>query len=153
MQTAQGTHAGLRGDRGVSEDSNQILDFVEYGRIVVGTIRTSSVLSAINVAEFGNEVVAYVEARPGINLLLNFEHVDYLSSAVLTELLRINKAIEGVGGKLRLCSVSKVILEVFQITNLDKMFTIFDEDLDGGLRRFQRALEIQAQEAAWDEPN
>ena len=136
----------------MSESSDQIVDFSENGRVIVGTIRTSSVLSAINVAEFGNEVVSFVEARPGVNLLLNFEHVDYLSSAVLTELLRVNKAIEAVAGKLRLCSVSKVILEVFQITNLDKMFTIFDEDLEGGLRRFQRALEIQAQEAAWKEP-
>jgi anti-sigma B factor antagonist len=137
----------------MSEASDQIVEFVEEGSVIVGTIRTSSVLSAINVAEFGNEVVAYVEARPEINLLLNFEHVDYLSSAVLTELLRVNKAIEGVGGKLRLCSLSKVIFEVFQITNLDKMFTIFHEDLDGGLRRFQRALDIQAQDAAWKEPN
>ncbi len=136
----------------MSEANDQIVDFTQEGRVIVGTIRTSSVLSAINVAEFGNEVVAYVEARPGVNLLLNFEHVDYLSSAVLTELLRVNKAIESVQGKLRLCSLSKVILEVFQITNLDTMFTIFDEDLDGGRRRFQRALEIQDQEAAWKEP-
>lgn len=137
----------------MSEASDQILDFSQEGAIIVGTIRTSSVLSAINVAEFGNEVVAYVESRPGINLLLNFEHVDYLSSAVLTELLRVNKAIEGVNGKLRLCSLSKVILEVFQITNLDKMFTIYHEDREGGLRRFQRALDIQAEEAAWKEPS
>lgn len=136
----------------MSEANDRIVDFTEVEKVTVGTIRTSSVLSAINVAEFGNEVVAYVEARPGLNLLLNFEHVDYLSSAVLTELLRVNKAIENVGGKLRLCSLSKVILEVFQITNLDTMFTIFDEDLEGALRRFQRALAIQAEEAAWKEP-
>ena len=136
----------------MSEASDQIVDFEEVGSIFVGTIRTASVLSAINVAEFGNEVVAFVEARQGVNLLLNFEHVDYLSSAVLTELLRVNRAIELANGKLRLCSVSKVILEVFQITNLDKMFTIFDEDREGGLRRFERALQIQAQEAAWKEP-
>ena len=137
----------------MSEASDQILDFSQEGAVIVGTIRTSSVLSTINVAEFGNEVVAYVESRPEINLLLNFENVDYLSSAVLTELLRVNKAIEGVKGKLRLCSLSKVILEVFQITNLDKMFNIYNEDRDGGLRRFQRALAIQAEEAAWKEPS
>ena len=136
----------------MSDANDQIIEFKEEGRVVVGRVRTSSVLSSINVAEFGNEVVAYVEAHPKINLLLNFEHVDYLSSAVLTELLRVNKAIEAVDGKLRLCSLSKVILEVFQITNLDQMFTIFHEDLDGGLKRFQRALDIQAQEAAWKEP-
>ena len=134
------------------ESRDQIVDFEEEGRIVVGTVRTSSVLSSINVAEFGNEVIAYIEARPGINLLLNFEHVDYLSSAVLTELLRINKAIEEAKGLLRLCGVSKVILEVFQITNLDKMFVIYHDDSSGGVRRFLRSLDVAAEEAAWKEP-
>lgn len=132
---------------------DQIVDFVEEGRIVIGTVRTSSVLSTINVAEFGNEVIAYVDAHPKLNLLLNFENVDYLSSAVLTELLRINKSIEGASGQLRLCGVSKVILEVFQITNLDKMFVIYHDDAAGGVRRFQRSLDVAAEEAAWNEPH
>ena len=136
----------------MSEAHDRIVDFVEEGKIVVGTIRTTSVLSAINVAEFGNEVVAYITAHPGINLLLSFENVDYLSSAVLTELLRINKAIQEVQGQLRLCGVSKVILEIFQITNLDKMFAIYHDDVTGGVRRFLRSLEVAAEEAAWKDP-
>lgn len=136
----------------MSQGRERIVDFVEEGAIHVGTIRTSSVLSALNVAEFGNEVVAFIEGRPGLNLLLSFEHVDYLSSAVLTELLRINKAIQEAKGQLRLCGVSKVILEIFQITNLDKMFTIYHDDVTGGLRRFQRSLEVAAEDAAWNDP-
>lgn len=136
----------------MSEAHDRIVDFVEEGKIVVGTIRTTSVLSAINVAEFGNEVVKRIEGNTGINLLLSFEHVDYLSSAVLTELLRINKAIQESQGQLRLCGVSKVILEIFQITNLDKMFTIYHDDVTGGLRRFVRSLEVAAEEAAWKDP-
>lgn len=136
----------------MSEAHDRIVDFVEEGKIVVGTIRTTSVLSAINVADFGNEVVAHIGGRPGINLLLSFENVDYLSSAVLTELLRINKAIQEAQGQLRLCGVSKVILEIFQITNLDKMFTIYHDDVTGGVRRFLRSLEVAAEDAAWKDP-
>ena len=136
----------------MSEAHDRIVDFVEEGKIVVGTIRTTSVLSAINVADFGNEVVAYTAGRPGINLLLSFENVDYLSSAVLTELLRINKSIQEVQGQLRLCGVSKVILEIFQITNLDKMFAIYHDDVTGGVRRFLRSLEVAAEDAAWKDP-
>ena len=136
----------------MSEAHDRIVDFEVQGRIVVGTIRTTSVLSAINVAEFGNEVVAKIEGNSGVNLLLSFENVDYLSSAVLTELLRINKAIQEAQGQLRLCGVSKVILEIFQITNLDKMFTIYHDDVTGGVRRFGRSLEVAAEEAAWKDP-
>ncbi len=136
----------------MSETHDRIVDFEVQGKIVVGTIRTTSVLSAINVAEFGNEVVAKIEGSTGINLLLSFENVDYLSSAVLTELLRINKAIQEAQGQLRLCGVSKVILEIFQITNLDKMFAIYHDDVTGGVRRFMRSLEVAAEEAAWKDP-
>jgi anti-anti-sigma factor len=138
--------------QGMSEAHDRIVDFEVQGKIVVGTIRTTSVLSAINVAEFGNEVVAKIEGSTGINLLLSFENVDYLSSAVLTELLRINKAIQEAQGQLRLCGVSKVILEIFQITNLDKMFAIYHDDVTGGVRRFMRSLEVAAEEAAWKDP-
>ena len=136
----------------MSEAHDRIVDVEVQGKIVVGTIRTTSVLSAINVAEFGNEVVAKIEGSTGINLLLSFENVDYLSSAVLTELLRINKAIQEAQGQLRLCGVSKVILEIFQITNLDKMFAIYHDDVTGGVRRFMRSLEVAAEEAAWKDP-
>ncbi|MBL7647316.1 MAG: STAS domain-containing protein [Candidatus Hydrogenedentes bacterium] len=136
----------------MSEAHDRIVEFEVQGKIVVGTIRTTSVLSAINVAEFGNEVVAKIEGNTGINLLLSFENVDYLSSAVLTELLRINKAIQEAQGQLRLCGVSKVILEIFQITNLDKMFAIYHDDVTGGVRRFMRSLEVAAEEAAWKDP-
>jgi anti-anti-sigma regulatory factor len=69
-----------------------LLVFENHGRIVEGRIQAASVLDALNVARFGAEVLGLVKAHPGINLLLDFTHVDYLSSAVLTELLRIHEA-------------------------------------------------------------
>lgn len=129
-----------------------LVDFKESGRIVVGTVRASSVLSAINVAEFGRELLHFVEKKPRLNLLLNFEHVDYLSSAVLTELLRINKAVQEQDGQLRICAIAPSIREVFQITNLDKLFVLSEDDEESNVKRFERALDIAAQEAAWQEP-
>lgn len=130
----------------------ELLSFEEQGRIWVGTIRANSVLSASNVSEFGAEVLAFVAEHPGVNLLLNFEHVDYLSSAVLTELLRVNKAIQDSQGSLRLCAVAPVIREVFEITNLDQIFVIHSDDVETDLARFKRSLEIAEREKAWDPP-
>lgn len=130
----------------------ELLSFEQKGRIWIGTIRTNSVLSAGNVGEFGQEVLNFIEKHPNLNLLLNFENVDYLSSAVLTELLRINKAIQETNGRLRLCAVSPVIMEVFQITNLDKMFVIHSDGAATDHSRFERSIDIEAQEAAWQEP-
>jgi anti-sigma B factor antagonist len=136
----------------MSATKQPLLDFRSDGPISIGTIRTSSVLSAVNVAEFGNEVLGYIKEHPKLNLLLNFENVDYLSSAVLTELLRINKAMQETGGRLHLCAVSATIREIFEITNLDRIFIINSDGVEAGVRRFKRSLEIAEKEAAWQEP-
>jgi len=136
----------------MSETKEPLLDFETTGRVTVATIRTSSVLSASNVADFGAQVLDYVGRHAGLALIINFEHVDYLSSAVLTELLRINKKINEVKGRLHLCAVSKTIREIFTITNLDRVFVLHEDGKDAGVRRMERSLDVAASEAAWVEP-
>jgi anti-anti-sigma factor len=126
-----------------------LLHWEQHESIHVGTIRTSSVLSEVNVTEFGNQVLRYIEAHPKVNLLLSFEHVDYLSSTVLTELLRIKRAIDESEGHLRLCAISPVIREVFEITNLDRVFVIHEDGVEEDLHRFRRQLEFEDEDAAW----
>ncbi len=125
-----------------------LVDFEKHGVICVATIRAAKVLDAVNVNEFGREVIDYVEAHPETHLLINFQHVHYLSSAVLTELLRIKDALEGAKGTLRLCAVNKDIRRVFEITNLDKVFVIYD-DVGSGVHRYERALELEAEDESW----
>lgn len=144
------TRPNPEGDFQTMPDEGPLIEFQVRGRITLGTVRSSSVLSARNVAIFGADVLDYVKKHPGLNLLLNFENVDYLSSAVLTELLKIRAAIEEVKGNLRLCAVSPVIHKAFEITNLDKMFVIHSDRAEADVKRFERALDIAAQEASWD---
>ena len=126
----------------------RLVTFNERGVITIGTIQAGSVLDAVNVTQFGKEVLDYVSGHPGLNLLLDFHSVEYLSSAVLTELLRINQACKDVGGGLRLCALNKDISKVFEITNLDKMFVIYGA-VDEAVLRYARSLAIQAEEQAW----
>jgi len=122
--------------------------FEKQGAITVATIKATRVLDALNVTEFGQELLKYVNEHPATNLLINFEHVHYLSSAVLTELLRIKEALESTNGSLRLCALNKDIRRVFEITNLDKIFTIYD-DPSTAPQRYERSLQIEAEDQAW----
>lgn len=56
------------------------------------------------------------------NVVLNFANVSYINSSNIAQLLRIRKALEGAGQRLRLCSVSDEIWSVLTITGLDKLF-------------------------------
>ncbi len=126
------------------------LTFTDHGDITVGTISEANMLDAMNVTEFGNEVLNFLKGKQGIHLLLNFENVDYMSSAALTELLRINENLNKANGSVRLTGLTTDIRKVFQITNLEKLFVIHDDDvLDQAVSRFERALSIAAEDDAW----
>jgi anti-anti-sigma factor len=49
-------------------------------------------------------------------LLLDFEHLDYISSAGLRIVLATAKRIRAKGGALRLCSLNEMVFEVFEIS-------------------------------------
>lgn len=127
-----------------------LVEFEVRGAITIGTIRAGSVLDAMNVSHFGAQLNAYVQQHPGPRLLLDFHLVEYLSSAVLTELLRVNQACKQDGGDLRLCSLNKDIMKVFEITNLDKLFTIYAGPVDDAVVKYARSLAIEAEETAWE---
>lgn len=60
----------------------------------------------------------------GIHLLLDFEGVDYISSAGLRSLLVIAKQIKAAGGGLVLCSLTAMVREVLEISGFDKILTV-----------------------------
>ena len=108
--------------------TDALVQFQPSNQVTVGTISGTTVLDGLNVADFGNYVLEYVKDKPGRHLLLNFEYITYMSSAGLTELLRINEALRASSGSIRLCNLSCEIRRVFKITNLDQMFAIHETD-------------------------
>lgn len=111
----------------MSEESLK-LEFSKQDGITVGTITHTQMLDGTNVASFGAQALAYVEEHPDLKLMINFENINYMSSAGLTELLKINDALKTDGRPVHLWGLNKDIDNVFRITNLDKMFTIHNED-------------------------
>ena len=66
--------------------------------------------------------------------LVNFEKLDYISSAGLRVLLAAAKQLKGVDGELRICSLNEVVTEVFDISGFTTIFKVFGsetEALDG----------------------
>lgn len=138
----------------MSTNPTQLVSFEERGSITVGTVVSATMLDGMNVSEFGKQVLEYVKDKTSINLLLSFEPIEYMSSAALTELLRINERVRKGGGTVRLCSLTKDIRKVFQITNLEKLFVIHGEDgVQTAAKRFERAVSVAAEDDAWAAPD
>ena len=114
--------------------------FEMRGQIHVGAIAGSSVVEAASVGAFGKYLMGYVKKNPGIKLMLNFAHVEYMSSSTLTELIRVKEALEASGGQLGICGLRKDVHRVFQITNLEGHMNVHpDEDITSAIERFKSA--------------
>ncbi len=92
--------------------------------MVVATIGADASLDAEGSKSFGDTIVRYIKSHPGVKLLINFQNITYLSSAALSELLRINDAAKQGGGAIQLCGLSREIHRVFEVTQLSKVFKV-----------------------------
>ncbi len=104
------------------------VDFSVEGDVTIATITQSNMLDATNSVIFGTKVIDYLKTHEGIQLIVNFNHVSYMSSAGLTELLRINEALQAWGATIRIWGLNCDIHNVFCITHLDKLFVILKAD-------------------------
>lgn len=77
-----------------------------------------------NVHELGTELFDLVEKENRRSVVLNFTHVEFLSSAALGKLLTLDRRVKACKGQLKLCCIRPEILEVFHITKLNKVFDI-----------------------------
>ena len=106
-------------------DANNPLAVVEHNDIRIVEFTQSKILDEGNIAEIGTRVAELIDDAQRPRLLLDFAHVDHLSSAALGMLINANNRIRDKNGELRLCEIKRQILEVFTITKLDKLFRIY----------------------------
>lgn len=84
------------------------------------------ILEEHSITEIEGELLNLVASRDAINLLLNFQNVEHLSSAALGMLIKLNQQVSRKGGRLKLSDIRPQIYQVFKITRLNKMFDIHD---------------------------
>jgi len=99
------------------------------GDVTVVKFDEKKILDEQNIANIGEKLMDLVEKDGARKVLLNFENVDYLSSAALGKLINLHKRLVlQLKGQLILCSIRDQIIEVFQITRLDKFFKIAKDE-------------------------
>ena len=92
----------------------------------VSVVRFTSnkILDEIVVQKFGEELLHLIEVEGSKKLVLNFEGVEFLSSAALGHLIKVEKRAKASEAKMALCNIRDSIYEVFAITRLDSVFNI-----------------------------
>lgn len=63
-------------------------------------------------------------------VVINLKEVGYIDSSGLATLVEVLKNLRSYGGKLKLSNLSSKVKGLFEITKLDKLFDIVDEEDD-----------------------
>jgi len=126
----------------MATEGTQPIVYNEIESMTVGTLGAGTSLDAEGSKDFGDNVIGYITAHPGVRLLLNFQNITYLSSAALSELLRINDTAKAEKAAVQLCGLSKEIHKVFEITKLADVFHIDpDEEVEKTIVRLNHDAE------------
>lgn len=94
------------------------------GEVLVVGFMDSKILDSQRIEQVGRELQEAVPQAANKKLLLNFRGVSFMSSAMITKLVMLNKGCKSQGVTLKFCEVSPNVLEVFKITRLNKLFDI-----------------------------
>ena len=96
----------------------------KVGDLAIVRFSDRKIVDSANIEEMGEEMFSIVDKDKCKDVLLNFDGVEFMSSAALNKLILMDKRVKGAQGKLRLCNLRAEILEVFTITRLNRVFDI-----------------------------
>ena len=96
------------------------------GDIHIIEFMDTNVLDQVRIEQIRQELDQIVDRSGLPKMVVSFENVSHISSAVLGVLMSLDKKIRGKKGELRLAHISPSIRQVFTITKLDKVLKVYD---------------------------
>lgn len=87
-------------------------------------IRLSGRFDSFQVAAVKQEIDAAVQRTP--NVVIDLEAVNFMDSAALAALVQGMKHCRQAKGDLRVCNLQQPVKVIFELTRLDKAFTLFN---------------------------
>jgi anti-sigma B factor antagonist len=106
-------------------DLNEPAITVGYGTdVTIATFNEPTILDERQIRDLEAELVSIVRNNGAKRLLLNFENVQFMSSAFLGLLVKVHKRVIEAGGWLQLYNLDPEIHKIFEITKLTKILDI-----------------------------
>ena len=89
------------------------------------------------ISSLGQELNDLINTTDNERVILNFQHVSFMSSAMIGKLVEFEAKCKTAKIELRLCNINENVEEVFNLMRLNKLFTI-DPDEETALKHFSK---------------
>jgi anti-anti-sigma factor len=106
-----------------------LLHIYERDDVVVAAFKQAKILDETAIRQIGAEFKDLpMQAAADKKLLLNFEKVEFMSSSMIGQIIKLNKQCKQDKIRLKLCSIKPTIGEVFKLMNLHKILQIHADE-------------------------
>lgn len=102
------------------------LEVRQQGDVLVGMLQEAKILDELAIQELGQALQELgQQAAIDRKLLLDFSQVQFMSSLMIGQIMRLQKLCRQTQVALKLSGISAAIMEVFKITGLTKVLEIY----------------------------
>ncbi|PPS46120.1 anti-anti-sigma factor [Chroococcidiopsis sp. TS-821] len=108
---------------------------IAYPKITL--IKPYGSFDAVSAAEFQRQLKTAITQDERTSILVDMEHVESINSAGLVALVQSLDLAKAWGRRLSLCAVSPAVRIIFELTQLDLVFEIFES-----IAAFEEAIAI-----------
>ncbi|QEH33446.1 Putative anti-sigma factor antagonist BtrV [Aquisphaera giovannonii] len=105
------------------------------GVAVITFLESASMIEGDKVESLAGELLGLLEAKKYRKVVLNLYNAGYMSSAMLAQLVRLNRKMQESKGKVRLCCLRPPVMEAFKISQFDKLFEVYPDE-PSALKKF-----------------
>lgn len=105
---------------------SKMLAVTRQGDVYVIEFMITSLLDRLSIETIGREIEQLVAKSGHPKFVINFSNINQVSSSMLGVLIALNTQTKNMHGELRLAAIPTSIMQVFQLTRLDKLFKIYD---------------------------
>lgn len=74
------------------------------------------------------ELFELIDTKKYKKVVLNLYNAGYMSSAMLAQLVRLQRKMKDAKGKVRLCSLRPPVMDAFKVAQFDRLFEIFADE-------------------------
>jgi len=105
--------------------------------ILIAYFQDIRIIDASRINALGQDLTNLLNASTNKKIILNFQNVNFMSSAMIGKLVLFNKQCKAAKVELRLCDINENVDDVFAMMKLGKVFHI-DKDEETSISKLSK---------------
>lgn len=107
------------------------------GDVLLAYFQDVRIIDESRINSLGQELSELINDSENNKIILNFQNVSFMSSAMIGKLVLFGKKCKTAKVALRLCNINDNVDEVFKLMRLNKVFAI-DKDEETSLKKIKK---------------